>query len=120
MTEEPKSEGVYAKAAWRNLKNPEAPLGHMSWFDRSICYLLRLQYRLLRKRFNQVKGRVFYVAVATTRPSAPNREAIFMVGFGGPGNLITISLDPGQFLVLGQHIIQQAELQEGQYRMVNE
>jgi hypothetical protein len=99
-------------------------------YDRFACLLVRLAMRLVERRCDQAKGRVFWWKVETFRPrrlrsgAVAPKASLFRFGFGAgdaaAGNLATIWLSREMTEQLRDNIIEGLDTQDAQYAIVEE
>jgi hypothetical protein len=94
--------------------------------DRLLIWLARQTLRLVGRRFNQGKGRVWYMNVASTRPGrfpsgalTPKAGWVFL-GFGAERNLFAMYVTREMLELFRDSTIDVIERQDVQYAIVED
>ena len=98
----------------------------MSVLDRLLLWMARMTLRLVGTRFNQAKGRVWYISTASTRPRrlrsgvlVPKAGWVFL-GFGAERNLLAMHVTREMLELFRDGAIEAVRIQDSQYAIVED
>lgn len=98
----------------------------MTMFDRLLVRVASMVLRLVGRRFNQAKGRVWYVNIASTRPQrlrsgalTPKAGWVFL-GFGAERNLFAMHVTREMLELFRDNAVEVVRIQDAQYAIVED